>query len=178
MMQWIAAWGDAMVAFVRAHEVWAAPICFGLAFGESLAFISFFLPATIVLVGVGGLVGHADLPVAPVMVAAAIGAALGDWLSYWLGNRFEDRIERIWPLSHHPDLVVRARAFIGRWGAWAVFGGRFLGPLRATVPLVAGFCAMPALRFQVANWSSACVWAFVVLAPGAFGAEALREWFA
>ena len=65
-----------------------------------------------------------------------------------------------------------------RWGAAGVFLGRFLGPLRATVPLVAGLAAMPALPFQAANWSSAVVWSFVVLAPGAFGVEAVRGWFA
>ena len=32
--------GQQIVEFVKAHEAWAAPIVFALAFGESLAFIS------------------------------------------------------------------------------------------------------------------------------------------
>jgi hypothetical protein len=39
-----------IVEFVRAHEMWAAPIFGALAFGESLAFISLVLPAWAVLV--------------------------------------------------------------------------------------------------------------------------------
>lgn len=47
--------------------------------------------------------------------------------------------------------------------------GRFFGPFRAVVPLVAGICAMPQRHFQLANLSSAVIWAFGLLAPGAFG---------
>ena len=174
----IAQWGESILSFVRGHEAWAGPICFGLAFGESFAFVSFVLPATVVLIGLGGLVGQAGLEFWPVMIGAALGAALGDWASFWLGHRFEAQIVRMWPLSTHPELVARGRAFVERWGAPGVFLGRFLGPLRATVPLIAGFCAMSSVRFQIANWLSAFVWAFVVLAPGAFGIGALRDWFA
>ncbi|HEY6886637.1 MAG TPA: ABC transporter permease, partial [Solirubrobacter sp.] len=44
--------------------------------------------------------------------AAAVGAALGDWLSYWLGNTFEAPISRAWPLSRRPDLLPRGHAFV------------------------------------------------------------------
>ena len=177
LMAWIAQWGQGIADFVRDHEVYAAPVCFALAFGESLAFVSFLLPATLVLVAVGTLVGQAGLAFMPVFAAAAVGAALGDWLSFWLGRRFEDRVAGLWPLSRHPEMLVRARSYVDRWGAAGVFLGRFLGPLRATVPLIAGLAAMPALPFQAANWSSALLWSFLVLAPGAFGIEAVRGWF-
>ncbi len=177
-MAWVTQWGQAITAIVQAHEGLAAPICFVLAFGESLAFVSVLLPATVVLIAVGGLVGQAGLAFLPVFLAAAVGAALGDWLSFWLGRRFEDRVAGLWPLSRHPELLARAKLYVERWGAAGVFAGRFLGPLRATVPLIAGLCRMPWFPFQVANWTSAPVWAFLVLAPGALGIEALKGWFA
>ena len=83
-----------VVDFVRANEAWAPFIVAGLAFGESLAFISLMLPAWAALVGVGALIGVTGIQFVPVMVAAAIGAALGDWLSYWLGLKFEHQIAR------------------------------------------------------------------------------------
>ena len=177
-MSWIAEWGQGIVAFLKAHEGWAAPVCFALAFGESLAFVSFILPATVVLLALGGLAGQAGLSLAPLLAAAALGAALGDWLSYAVGRHFEDRIAGLWPFSRHPEMLPRARRFVERWGVPGVFVGRFLGPLRATVPLVAGLCAMPRLTFQLANWTSACIWAVLVLAPGALGLDVVKGWFA
>ena len=52
-----------------------------------------------------------------------------------------------------------------------VFLGRFFGPLRAVVPLVAGICGMAQIPFQAANVTSALVWATLILAPGVFGAR-------
>jgi membrane protein DedA with SNARE-associated domain len=41
------------------------------------------------------------------------------------------------------------------------------------VPLAAGIFAMPYWHFQFANFTSAFVWAFVVLSPGTFLAKLL-----
>jgi membrane protein DedA with SNARE-associated domain len=47
-----------------------------------------------------------------------------------------------------------------------IFIGRFFGPLRASVPLVAGVFRMPYWKFQFANFTSAFVWAAVLLLLG------------
>lgn len=155
-----------VLAFVREHEAWAAPIVLVLAFGESLAFISLLLPATVILFGVGGLIGASGIGFWEIWAAAAIGAALGDWLSYWLGYHYSHDIARLWPLSRHPTLLPRGERFFQRWGTLGIFLGRFFGPLRAALPLVAGICGMPAVPFQIANVTSALVWATGILAPG------------
>jgi membrane protein DedA with SNARE-associated domain len=155
-----------VLGFVSNHKSWAPLVVFMLAFGESLAFISLVLPATVILLGAGGLLGAADIGFWPIWTAAVLGAASGDWLSYWLGYHYKDALGRVWPLSRHPGLLPRGRAFFKRWGTLGVFLGRFFGPLRSAVPLVAGMCAMPQLAFQVANIASALVWATGVLAPG------------
>jgi len=161
--------GHEVAAFVRTHEGWALPIVFALAFGESLAFISLLLPATVALVAIGALIGASGISFVPIWLSASLGAALGDWLSYWLGMRFKQPIAHIWPLSRYPDLLPRGHQFVERFGIYAVFLGRFFGPLRATVPLAAGILEMPYLPFQFANFSSAFLWAAVLLAPGTFG---------
>lgn len=163
-----------VIAFVQAQHAWAAPLVFVLAFGESLAFVSLVLPATVILLAFGGLIGAADLPFWPIWGAAAAGAILGDWLSYWIGYRYQHAVARMWPLSRHPGLVARGVRVFRRWGIVGVFFGRFLGPLRAAVPLAAGICGMPGLPFQLANVASGMIWAAGILAPGMFGG---RWWF-
>ncbi len=141
-------------------------LVFWLSFGESLAFVSLLLPATVILAGTGGLIGAGTLRFWPVWSAAVAGAVLGDSVSYWLGHRYKWAIARIWPLSRYPDLIPRGEAVFRRWGAAGVFFGRFTGPLRAAVPLVAGIFAMPVALFQIANVASALVWATGLLLPG------------
>ena len=166
MLASLEAYAQQLVDFVRIHEVWAAPIVFALAFGESLAFISLLIPAWAALVGIGVLISSGNLNFWPVWVAASIGAALGDWLSFWIGVKLGPPVAHIWPLSRHPELLPKGEAFVKRWGALAIFIGRFFGPLRASVPLVAGIFRMPWWQFQLANFSSAFVWAAVLLTLG------------
>lgn len=162
-----------VIDFVREHQAWAAPIVFLLAFGESLAFLSLMVPGWAALVGIGALMGAGGIPFWPVWVAGALGAALGDWVSYWIGFRFKDEVVRMWPLSRYPEMLLGAERFVRSWGVPSIFIGRFFGPLRAFVPLAAGIFEMPYWHFQLANFTSAFVWAAVVLAPGAFGVKML-----
>ena len=162
----IVAASNAILAAVQEHAVWAAPTTFVLAFGESLALVSLVLPATAMLLAIGGLIGAAGLPFWPILIAAVLGAALGDCVSYALGYYFKDSVAGCWPLSRRPALLPRARALFQRWGFLGVFVGRFFGPLRSVVPLAAGIAAMPMLPFQIANITSAVVWAVGLLAPG------------
>jgi membrane protein DedA with SNARE-associated domain len=160
---------QACLAFIRDHQAWLTPIVFVLSFGESLAFLSLLLPATAILFAVGGLIGASGLDVVPIWAAAAFGAFLGDWVSYWFGWHYRDRVGHMWPLSRHPQMLERGHRFFERWGIAGVFFGRFFGPLRAAVPLAAGICGMPQRHFQIANVASALVWAAGILAPGVLG---------
>ena len=165
------------IDLVKTHQELGVPIVFFLAFGESLAFVSLLLPATVILWGIGALIGVAGLDFLPLWVAAAAGAALGDWLSYWLGFHYHREIAAAWPLNRHPHLIARGHRAFERYGIYAVFLGRFFGPLRAVVPLIAGATTMARLPFQFANIASALLWAAVTLAPGAFGGPLIQAFF-
>lgn len=167
-------YAQAVIDFVRTHEMWAAPVAGALAFAESLAFISLLVPAWAALVGIGILLGPAGIAFVPVWVAGSVGAALGDWLSYWVGLKLGPSVAQVWPLSRHPHLIPRGERFVKRWGALGIFIGRFSGPLRASVPLVAGIFVMPYWRFQTANVASAFVWAAMLLTIGDAAGAILR----
>lgn len=164
---------DGIIAYTRENASWAPYIVFALAFAESMAIVSLLLPAWAILIGIGALIGISELEFWPIWLGATLGAIVGDWLSYLFGYHFKDAATKVWPLSKHPQMVERGHVFFHRWGPWSVFFGRFFGPLRAVVPLLAGMFAMRALHFQLANIVSAAIWAFVLLAPG----TALRHFF-
>lgn len=168
------AYAATVIEFVKANQGWAPLIIFLLTFAESLAVLSLIVPAWAMIVAFGPLVGAGGIPFWPILFAAALGAILGDAVSYWVGYFFKDGIGKIWPLSRHPDLLPKGHAFFEKWGVWAIFIGRFSGPLRASVPLVAGMVGMSQWKFQIANVVSAFVWAGALLVPGNFLGQYLK----
>src|SRR5258708_1584791 len=57
---------------------------------EALPIIGLFSPSTVVLVGLGGLVGLGRVPFWPVFIATILGAAIGDAISYWAGRIYKE----------------------------------------------------------------------------------------
>lgn len=156
-----------IVDFVRTNQGWAPFIVGAIAFGESLAIVSILIPATVIMLGIGALIGGAGLEFWPIWAGAAIGATLGDWVSYEIARHFGEPIKNWGPLKRYQAQMDRAENFMRKYGVWGIFIGRFFGPLRAVVPLIAGIFEMPRIPFQLANVSSAMIWAAAILAPGA-----------
>ncbi|PZU58746.1 MAG: DedA family protein [Sphingobium sp.] len=161
----------ALLAFITHHAAWAGPIIGVLAFLESLVLIGLFVPAIATMIAVGGLIGAGVLDPAPIILSAILGAVAGDWVSFALGRKMGPSVYRHRLLRGHRLAFARARLFFRRYGFASVFLGRFLGPVRATVPVVAGVMAMPQRAFQIANVLSALVWAPALLAPGYFAGQ-------
>lgn len=159
---------DAVVAFVRANQEWAAAVAFIVAFGESFCFLSLLWPGTAILVAISALLAASGVSTGvllPIILAAGLGGSLGYAISYWIGLYFKDSIGKIWPFSARPDLIPSGQRFFEKHGAFGVFLGHFFGPVRAVIPVVAGMFAMPQLPFQIANVASAFSWAIGIIAP-------------
>ena len=159
-------WGVQILDFVKANAGWAPVIVMLFAFGESLAVVGIFVPATVVLVGIGALVGASGIEFWPVWLGTTVGAVGGDLVSWLAGWSFKDRARNIWPMSSYPEMYDYSERFFRKWGVWALFIGRFFGPVRGMVPLIAGVFGMRFALFMSANIASAMIWSFVLLAPG------------
>jgi membrane protein DedA with SNARE-associated domain len=135
---------NAVLDFIRAHQSYAPLIVGLMTFGESFAIISLFLPMATILVAVGFALAAADIPFWQVWLSAAGGAFLSAWISFEIGTKAKKRAYGVWPLSRNPQLAERGEQFFQRFGPWAMFLGRFFGPTRAVLPLIAGIFMMPA----------------------------------
>src|SRR3546814_7126674 len=99
----------------------------------------------------GGLIGAGTLSPGTVRAWGFAGAVVGDALSYWAGRWLGPGLLRRWPFNTQRSAVARARLFFYRYGFASVLIGRFLGPVRSTIPTVAGIMGMGQARFQLAN---------------------------
>ncbi len=161
--------------FIATHSAWAALIILVAAFSESLAFLSLLVPGTAILLAAGALMPRGILPLWPALIGAAVGAILGDGVSYWVGRRFGHEVHRVWPFTRYPGLIPRGIEFFKRHGQKSVFIGRFFGPVRAVIPLAAGIMGMRRGRFWLANVASALIWAPTILFFGAVASEAAER---
>jgi membrane protein DedA with SNARE-associated domain len=158
---------DWVTITAQAHPYWVFPIAFVIAFSESFVGVSFIIPGTILLVTLGGVIGASHISLFPAWLGAVLGSVLGDYISWWIGFHYHHKIVHSWIFRRFEEQIEKALQLFHKWGTWAIFIGRFMGPLRATVPLVAGMSELEFWPFMIANTGSALLWAYVLLAPGA-----------
>ena len=160
------AYKETLLAFVRDNSELSVAFVFLLGFAESIAFVSLFVPSTILFLAIGGVYSAAGGTFWALWLAGAAGAALGDCVSYAFGRHYKHDAHRIWPMSKYPDLMPKGRAMFERWGVWSIFVGKFIGALRPFVPVVAGMLDMPWALFLMGAVFSSLIWSAVFLAPG------------
>lgn len=164
----------ALVEFMQAHQQWAIPIVFAVAFAECVAILSWLVPATVFFTTFGAVAGASGLNLIPLAFAASLGAGSGFWVSYWAGLLLGPRVHEYWPFTKNPQLLDRGHAFFEKWGIASILIGHFFGPLRAVIAIVAGIVAMPSWQFQLANWLASFAWGFGLL----YGVGRLSEFLA
>ncbi len=109
------------------------------------------------------------------MAWAILGATSGDVLSYWVGHTFQNELRQLWLFKRFPKLIKKGENLFHRHGMLAVFIGRFTGPARPFVPIIAGMMKMPVKPFLTIDILSAIAWAPVYMLPGIFlGAASLE----
>ena len=123
------------------------------------------LPGEVILVSSALLASRNALDVSPVWVAvaASTGAIVGDSLGYLAGRRWGvrmfDVLGRRFPRHAGPDQLAYAEHLFTRYGALAVFFGRFVALLRIFAGPLAGCLRMPYRRFLAANAIGGIFWA-------------------
>jgi len=163
---------DALLTWVELHPNWAGVTLMVTSALESFLVVGLFVPGVAVMFGVGAMVASGHLALAPALAWSMGGAVLGDGTSYFIGRHFHQRLRVIWPFSRHPEMMSRGIDFFHRHGGKSVFLARFVGPMRALVPAIAGMVDMPIGRFFFADTLSASLWVPLYMAPGLiFGAS-------
>lgn len=158
---------QSIVVFLEQNPALAIIVTFLAAASESVIVIGAFIPGTALILALGAAAGLGYLPLWPLVVAAIIGAILGDGVSYWIGHSQRHRITAVWPFSSRPEILETGEAFFAKYGWTGIAIARFLPGVRAIVPVVAGTSGMRPLPFYAANIGSAIVWAPAHLLPAA-----------
>lgn len=124
-------------------------------------------PGVIIMLFFGSVISQGYMYFIPCLIAAIVGAVIGDMISYHLG-----RYGRRFFKEHHrylstKNLEIGHRIF-DRYGVISIVIARFVGPIRPIIPIVAGATHMGAKRFMIWNTVGAVLWSVVYLSLGVF----------
>lgn len=142
-------------------------VAFLAAFLESLAIVGTFIPGAIIVIIFGFLSAQGYFNIIDLIWFVAIGAILGDVVSYYLGTKgkmFFKNENKLLHISH----LETGEDFFRKHGNKSIFLGRFIGPLRAMVPFVAGLSKMDIKVFLFWNITSGVLWAIIHVLIGYF----------
>lgn len=145
---------------------WAGFVIFLISFSECLALVGLIIPGTVIMTAIGSLIGMKYLSFVNTALWAIGGAILGDVISFWLGYHFHEKVRELWPLRSFPQILHKGELFFKKHGGKSIFLGRFAGPIRPILPLIAGMMSVSFNRFLLADIPSAILWAPAYLLPG------------
>jgi membrane protein DedA with SNARE-associated domain len=172
----VASFIDPLIAFVSANAWLAYLTLFLAALLEAVPVVGSVIPGSTIILALSALVPGGQLKLQWVLLAATLGAVLGDGSAFWTGHRTQREILSAWPLNNYPRVIAQSEAFFRRWGVWAVFFARFVPPIRAFVPITAGALGMRPSRFYAVNIPAILLWAPAHVLPGVLAISALHEY--
>ncbi len=157
------------------HQQWVAVSIAAIAFLESLAIAGIIIPGVLLLFGACAVAGSGTLGVWVALASALVGAILGDCVSFFLGKTLKDHIRDLWPFRNYPQWLDNGEKFFSKHGGKSIMIGRFVGPIRPVLPLVAGMLDMSSVRFISINFISALGWAPLYVLPGYLFGASLKQ---
>lgn len=155
-----------LTTWLQVHSGWALFITFLISFAESLAIVGSIVPGSVTMTAIGILAGSGIMRIDLTYLFAILGAIAGDVASYELGYLYKDSIAAFWPFKKYPKWLLYGKDYFAKHGGKSVLIGRFAGPLRSIIPVIAGMMGMHQWRFFIANVISAIGWALLYVTPG------------
>lgn len=167
-------WLDSITGWLTANPQWLGLAVFIVACVECLAIAGIIVPGTVLLFAIAVMAGSGALSLGQTLLLGFLGGLLGDAVSYALGRRFHQNIRRLPLLRTHPEWMNGAESYFHRYGIVSLLVGRFIGPLRPMLPMVAGMCDMPIPRFIGVSLLAGAGWSVAYLLPGWATGAAIR----
>lgn len=152
--------------WIAANPTWSGFVVFLISLSESLAIVGLVVPGVVMMTAIGAMMGGGVLPFWETLTWAILGAIAGDGISYWLGYHYHERLRKFWPFKQFPELLARGETFFKNHGGKSIIFGRFVGPVRPMIPVIAGMMDMKPGRFLFFNIISAIAWAPLYSLPG------------
>jgi membrane protein DedA with SNARE-associated domain len=164
---------DNFTQLVADASGWAYGIVFVLAFLDSIVPV---VPSETAVITAGVVAAAGDLQLAPILLAAAAGAFLGDNVAYLIGRTVGDPVvDRFFSGDKARKRIEWAHGQLEERGGVLIVVARFIPGGRTAVTLTAGLVHYPWRRFVVFDAAAAVIWASYAGLLGYFGGKTFED---
>ncbi len=157
---------NSLTLWLGTHQELILITILSVSFLESLAVVGIIMPGIALLFAAAAAGGATDMPLWWLLAAGSLGAIAGDSLSFLLGYHFHDQLRNIPPFKTRPHWIEKGERFINQYGLMGIVLGRFIGPIRPFMPIVAGAMQMRQRNFLAVDIASGLAWSPFYLLPG------------
>jgi membrane protein DedA with SNARE-associated domain len=148
------------------YQAYALLILFLLTFAESVAVLGLLVPGTALMFSFGVLIGAEQMGFWTACMVAAAAGLVGDSLSYLAGRKFRPQLESWNWLSRQQKELDKISGALENNVWLAIVAGRFIGPSRPLLPLLAGMLQLAPSRYFPAATLACVLWPVAYFLPG------------
>lgn len=151
--------------FLTNHKELIGLIIFAFMFLDCIALLGLAIPGNTLFILSAVVAGGYNYPLWKVVLFGCLGSLLGDIISYAVGYKLKQRIYSWNTVSRHKKWFNMADNYFQRYGAVGLLFGRFISPLRATLPLMTGVFHFSFIKFLLINCCSILIWCLSFAVP-------------
>ena len=100
-----------------------------------------------------------------------LGSMTGDIISFYLGKYSNALINKRVAGNKIKSAINQAQTFFKKYGLYAIFLGKFFGPVRAFIPFLVGTTNYPVRNFIIISLASGIVWIASLTIPIYYGTQ-------
>lgn len=164
---------DFVEHFITQSTTYALIAVWLVAFLESLALVGLLMPGTVFMAALGALIGSGQVGLYQAWLVGTVGCLVADWISFWLGWRFKKPLHNWSFLKKQKAWLDKTEYALHKHSMFTILVGRFIGPTRPLVPMVAGMLDLPVRKFIGPNIIGCVFWPPFYFLPGILAGAAI-----
>ncbi len=152
---------------------WSYLIILAIAYGDAILPL---LPSETVVITAGVLASAGDMRIGLVILFAAVGAFLGDNTAYFIGNHYDEWIQKkLFRGEKARERLAWAERQIEERGGELIIVARFIPGGRTVVTVSCGWLDMRWRVFAMYDAAASLIWACYAALLGYFGGKAFKD---
>lgn len=147
---------------MEAHSQYALLFVPMLAFTEACIGIGLFVSGAFLVAVASFILNYELASIELIALLAMIGASAGDHVGFYTGRLFGPKFHQSSLAIRYSTSLHKGEQLIEKYGAFAIFIGRFIPAIRSIIPALVGLSEFNKLRYSVYDILACALWALAL----------------